>query len=448
MKTSHPTRKRTLMALAGTVSMLSASTFVAPAEASRGPKGQETTFVVTIQNVSDHHEFSQSGLFAHPDGGSEPGPALPGSSYSFDFYANAGDRLSLATMLVQTNDWFISPLEGGIELYGADGTPNSGEVTDQFYVLDVGTEVDQETGLGADQPLRQSGPDTGAEDPDPTVRQVETAPAIEELVSVALVSGDGGLFTLTINNVSGESSLPGPLAPGVFVVHPDGAPLFGIGEADRGEGLEALAEDGAAAGLAGNIAARTGVATPITPGVYAASHRWNLLFRDNRPDRGKGLESLAEDGDPSEFAAYLDRRTSGAGRNGGDNGVFAIPAGAEAPGPLLPGESYEFTVTVKPGQRLHVASMMVESNDWFFTTKSRGLKMFRRGEPLVGDVTSGFRLYDAGTEVDQAPGFGPDQPLRQDGPNTGAADENPNVRQIGSDVSNSIRVTIEPLAQS
>ena len=43
-----------------------------------------------------------------------------------------------------------------------------------------------------------------------------------------------------------------------------------------------------------------------------------------------------------------------------------------------------------------------------------------KGEPVSGDVTSSFTLYDAGTEVDEEPGVGPTQAPRQKAPNTGA----------------------------
>lgn len=54
-------------------------------------------------------------------------------------------------------------------------------------------------------------------------------------------------FNVTLTVPPGS---PSPLAPGVFVVHSSGRPLFTRGEADRGMGLEALAEDGNPSGLA------------------------------------------------------------------------------------------------------------------------------------------------------------------------------------------------------
>ncbi len=103
---------------------------------------------------------SASGTFASPDGASEPGPAEPGSSYSFTFEATPGDYLSFATMFVQSNDWFFAPDANGIALF--DGaTPVSGDITELVALWDAGTEVDETPGEGANQAPRQSGPNTG-----------------------------------------------------------------------------------------------------------------------------------------------------------------------------------------------------------------------------------------------------------------------------------------------
>ncbi len=431
-------RKKRAAALVAATSVLMGTASVGSAEASHRTRPQETTFVVTITNVSDGFDFSKSGVFTNPDGSDSPGPAFPEGSYQFEIYANPGEHLSLATMLVQSNDWFFSPLEEGIALYDSAGEPLSGDITDQFYLIDAGTEVDQTPGEGQDQPPRQSGPNSGATDPDSTVRLVQNPPAVEDLINVTIEPGEHNSFMVTVNNVSGDSALPGPIAPGVFAVHQDSAPLFTLGEPDRGEGLEGLAEDGNPASLSEVLSSRTGTATPLAPGVYASSSRRNVFYRRNRPDRGRGLEALAEDGDPTQLAADLSARLRG------DVGVFAIPVGSEGPGPLLPGESYEFTVTARPGERLQVATMFVQSNDWFLATKRQGIRFFRRGRAIDKDITSEFRLLDAGTEIDQEPGFGPDQPPRQAGPNTGADDPNDAVRFVNTDVSSLIQVTIRP----
>jgi len=50
-------------------------------------------------------------------------------------------------MMGQSNDWFYGPGESGIELF-KDGQPINGDITSQIILWDVGTEVDQEPGIG------------------------------------------------------------------------------------------------------------------------------------------------------------------------------------------------------------------------------------------------------------------------------------------------------------
>ncbi len=387
-----------------------------------------TEFTVSIQNMTDAFPISASGVFAVPDGASDPGPALPGSGYTFDVYAMPGDRLSFATMFVQSNDLVIATPPEGIALYDGD-EPVSGDVTDQIGVWDAGTEIDQPLGGGADQAPRQAGPNTGAPDEIGTVRRVvpgerEIDP-IDQIVTVTVTPGPDGRFTIAIANVSDGSMYATPLAPGVFAVHRDGMPLFTEGEPDRGLGLEALAEDGDPSGLAGALAAETGIATPLAPGVYAIHRDPGVLFTDGEPDKGQGLEALAEDGDPSVLADALNGNEMV-----GHFGTFAVPDGASDPGPAFPGGGYTFTFMAEPGDRLSFATMFVQSNDWFFATSDQGIALFDGEEPIGGDITAMIGLWDAGTEIDQPLGFGPDQAPRQAGPNTGAPDAVGTVRMV------------------
>ena len=114
---------------------------------------------------------------------------------------------------------------------------------------------------------------------------------------------------MAIQNISGSGALPGPIAPGVFVIHQDGEPIFSRGEPDRGQGLEGLAEDGTAGPLAEAIGETTGVTTPLAPGVWVTTDGSPVLFEDGVADQGYGLEALAEDGDPAALADFRrDRR--------------------------------------------------------------------------------------------------------------------------------------------
>lgn len=138
---------------------------------------------------------------------------------------------------------------------------------------------------------------------------------------------------------------------------------------------------------------------PLSPGVYGVSRgARNPIFR-NRQVARSSLEDIAEDGNTMALASELaaDHRVSA-------SGVFSTAAG-----PLFAGESATFTVTASPGDRLFLATMFVQSNDFFFADRGHGIKLFSGSSPVSGDVTSKIDLWDAGTEEDTAPGTGPDQ---------------------------------------
>ncbi len=139
------------------------------------------------------------------------------------------------------------------------------------------------------------------------------------------------------------------------------------------------------------------------------------------------------------------------------SGVFTTPVGADAPGPIFPGDAYEFSftagtnVTPGSGMRLSLATMFIQSNDLFYTFPADGLALYdASGAARTGDVTDEIRLYDAGTEVNQEPGTGADQAPRQAGPDTGAAENGVVTRVDGTDAdgfvypaaSDVIRVTL------
>lgn len=389
------------------------------------------TVTITIENIASF-PVSDSGVFNTPVDASEPGPVLPGGAYEFSTYAQPGDRLSFATMFVQSNDWFFAPAPEGIELFDSAGDPISGDVTDMVFTYDSGTEADQPVGEGADQAPRQAGPDTGAEDPDANIRSVDRSAG--DYVAVTVTPGDDGQFDVRVANTSEMATVPSPIAPGVYAVHTADAALFEIGRPDAGDGLEALAEDGNPASLADHLADVTGTSTPLAPGVWAAHEESASLFDLGSPDAGLGLEALAEDGDPSGLAAAL-ADVDGVSHSE----VFSTPDGASGPGPLLPGESYSFQVPIVEGERLSFATMFVQSNDWIFATPEEGLEL----TSLDGDITDELEIVDLGTEIDQRPGFGADQAPRQAGPATGADDPDNTVRILDArDVERYIAVTV------
>lgn len=394
-------------------------------------------FVVSVDNVSNF-SFHDSGVFNTPVGSGSPGALKPGGAYEWTFRAQPGDKLSFATMLVQSNDWFLAPAEPGIPLY-KNGTKMIGDVTDYVLLWDAGTEGDGMPGAGPFQAPRQSGPDTGPADPMGYVRRVLTdlIPPTDQLVKVTLKDAGSSSFTLRIENISGASSFPTPLAPGVGVVHMAPAPLFINGHPDFGMGLEALAEDGAAGALGDALAAHTGINTPLAPVAYTVHRGYKPIFTPGQR-ASSGLETLAEDGAPTELVPMLP----------GEAGAAAVGRGASSPGPIFPPDgNYQFEITASPGDRLSLAMMLVQSNDWFYSLQDQAL-FDAAGEPIEGDFTHAVELYDAGTEVDEPVGYGTYQAPRQPSLNRGPA-EGGTVRRVTqmpyAQASNVLHLTITPI---
>ena len=213
----------------------------------------------------------------------------------------------------------------------------------------------------------------------------------EQNITTRSTNGISQSFTVRIENISSEEPFPMPFAPGVWVVQKKNSnPIFEAGSSDFGDGLEALAEDG-------------------NPGPLNAS-------LENHPKvRSKG--------------------------------VFSVPVGSAGPAPIFSGGAYEFHFTAKPNDYLNFATMYVQSNDLFVGPNENGIPLFDRyGNAKHGDITRYLKLWDAGTEVNEEPGVGPNQAPRQSGPNTGL-DENGVVQTVNDGysypaVSDMIKVTI------
>ena len=108
-----------------------------------------------------HHSSNLHGVFNTPLGAMAAGPIRPGESYEFTVNAVPGMKFFMAQMFGQSNDWFYAPGANGIALFDSKANPVSGDITDQFYLWDAGTEKDEEIGIGPNQGPRQKGPNTG-----------------------------------------------------------------------------------------------------------------------------------------------------------------------------------------------------------------------------------------------------------------------------------------------
>jgi hypothetical protein len=406
-----------------------------------------TTFKVRLENVAAFGQL-KSGVYNTRVGGTSPGPLAPGDAYEFSFTAGRGQNLSFASMLGQSNDWIFATAPGGIELY-QNGYPISGDITAGVSLWDVGTEADEEPGVGAhtgpNQASSTDGP--GAPDPDANVRKVQpltrlsngtsfAVPPVSSMLRVTIRSeAQTRRFTVRIENVASDTSTlqtsqgfkPVRVSPGVWAVSTGREPLFSEGKADRGLGLEAIAESGNVTQLASELNTSSGVATPLSPGVFVVHRAAAPLFMLGESDRGQGLERIAEEGNPTMLKRSVDEVLA----LGTASGTFTAPDGDYGTSPLLPGLSYTFEVKAYPGDRLSLVSMFGMSNDWFFGTAPEGLALFdAANQPITGDLTAMVHLYDLGTELSEEPGVGPNIAPQQPAPDTGAQDTDRKVREV------------------
>ena len=153
----------------------------------------------------------------------------------------------------------------------------------------------------------------------------------------------------------------------------------------------------------------------LSPGLWVLNDKKSGLFTEGKP-ASKGLESQAEDGDPSGLVGLLMMSHHASSLHG----VFNTPLGTMGPGPIRPGEAYEFSFTANPAMKLSLTLMNGQSNDEFYAPDANGIALFdAQGMPVSGDITEKLILWDAGTEVNEELGIGPNQGPRQKGVNTG-----------------------------
>lgn len=168
-----------------------------------------------------------------------------------------------------------------------------------------------------------------------------------------------------------------------------------------------------AEGLAANNGSKYPFA--VSPGMFVVTNKKMELFKLGKK-ASKGLEAQAEDGNPEilskSFLTKVDSLYEG---------IFNIPVGADKPAPILPGGAFEFEFTASEGMKLNLVAMYGQSNDLFYAPES-AIDLFINGEAINGDITDKLMLWDAGTEINQAPGLGADQAPRQKTANSGAAE--------------------------
>ncbi len=383
-------------------------------------------FTVRIENVSGSNTqiYSSIGIDGIPVGATVRAAAKPGEAFEFVVKAKPGDHLSFASMYGQSNDTFVGTNEAGIALFDDSGKAINGDVSDQVSLWDAGTEVNEPLGTGPNQGPRQSSPDAGTVENgtvQPTAFGGEWPASVADLTSVTLTPISADQIKVHFENRTANAPVPSPFSPLVYVVHKadQTGVFFKTGEKDRGLGVERLAESGNPEGLAAAVAGSAVMNVGLSPGVFVVHNADQAapIFKTGEKDRGQGLEAQAEDGNPTTLGESLSKLGFK------QTGIFNTPVGADKPGALKPGQAFEFSFTAAPGDYLSYAQMFGQTNDLFFGTDENGIALFSaKGTPIAGTFTGAIHIWDAGTEVNQEPFVGADQAPRQAAPNTGAAE--------------------------
>jgi hypothetical protein len=321
-------------------------------------------------------------LFNIPTGATAAAPLQPGDAYDFVVDAVPGDKLSIVSMFGESNDAFFAPTGAGIALFDDNGAPIAAhDVTDQISLWDAGVEKDEAPGLGPTQKPRQLANGAGSAEGVASKRLDTTRalPLAEGIVSFT-VTQVAGVFTIAAKNISVLSGA---------------------------------------------------IYTPLSP-FYVATHAATFKLFTAGAAAPAGLESLAEDGNPTALVTA----TSGTAGVGS--------ASAQGAALLAPGDTLTFVVTPSvSAPRLSFASMISQTNDVFLATPPEGIALLDdAGAPrAVADVQDELnRLvanWDAGTEANQVPGAGADIGSKEATANQGAADTNNKVRRY-SDSTNDL----------
>ena len=421
--------------------MLSAIIFLASCDRHKDVVKRSAT--ITIENVLDSKPLVESGTFK---GSGTPALILPGQSVSFTFSAAKNQALSFAAMYGWSNDLFFAPGNPGIKLYDDDGTPITGDVSNEMKLWDNGTRVNQAPGMNVTHPGT-------AEVTPKNIKEVNGADdygnsylAASQLMKVSLAYNGNSTFTISIMNNSGGTANETPFSPGVWAISyvVGGNPLLPApiysANALSANGLTDIAEMGNNAATSAYLTGITGIFTPLSPVlVVVYNGAGNPIYKVGENDPGEGLKDLAQKGNADILAAALKGKP-------GIRSVYVL----KAPGTtvLLPrmngasGGKVSQQLNVAAGDKIAIATMYGFSNDWFFATTDDDMGASKKGNssPSIG-------LFDDGTAVNQFPGAGITQfnlagtPLEESKPIE--AVPNPNDFTTLPDIDHIIKVTFQ-----
>lgn len=131
----------------------------------------------------------------------------------------------------------------------------------------------------------------------------------------------------------------------------------------------------------------------LGPGFWIRHRGPDPLFAEGLPDRGEGLQSLAEQRSLDRIASSNERVI-----RLGTAGLFeAVDIG----GPAGPGQSMTFEVEAFPGESVTFVLPFADGEDALVGPGGIGLALFDATRtPITGDVTAVARVWDLGTSSD------------------------------------------------
>ncbi|AZA50493.1 hypothetical protein EG346_20930 [Chryseobacterium carnipullorum] len=348
---------------------------------------------ITVENIIDSKALTQFGTFKNA--GSSP-VLNPGESTSFSFYAGKGQTISFAAMYGNSNDLFFAPANPGIKLYQDNGDPVTGNVSSQIRLWDNGTRVNETPGPSVNHPGT-------VENPIKNVAEIALSVPASQLLKAELTHDGGTKFTLKITNTSGGTANETPVSAGVWAVsHISGNtlvkedPIFTPGKLSA-NGLTDLAETGKTTTLEQYLTGITGPNSPFSPVlVVVYSGNDNPIFKTGENDRGQGLKELSQQGNADVLAAFLKTQS-------GIKEVYVLKDPATTV--LQPringnnGGKASQSISARKGDRIALATMYGQSNDWFVASVNNGVDGSTRG-----DISSIMGLFDSGTLQSSFPG--------------------------------------------
>lgn len=351
------------------------------------------TAVITVENIIESKFLSQFGTFQNA--GSSP-VLNPGEFASFTFYAGKGQAISFAAMYGNSNDLFFAPVNPGIKLYQDNGEPVTGDVSSQIRLWDNGTRKNEPVGPSVSHPGE-------AESVIKNVTEITLNTPASQLLKAELTHDGGTKFTLKLTNTSGGTANETPISTGIWAVsHISGTtllkqdPIFSPGKLSA-NGLTDLAETGKTTPLSQYLTGITGPNSSFSPVlVVVYSGNENPIFKTGENDRGQGLKELSQQGNADVLAAFLKTKS-------GVKEVYILKDPATTI--LKPrvdganGGKASQTLSARKGDRIAIAAMYGQSNDWFIASANNGVDGETRG-----DISSIIGLFDNGTLISSFPG--------------------------------------------